>query len=411
MKILHTADLHLGQVMYQNYSREDEHDYFFAQLKQWCREHNPDALLVSGDIFDIQQPGASTKQAFNQYFADIHNSFPQINIVIIAGNHDSASRIQADNVVWGLSDVTLIGRPPASDISLLQNQWQEHYIVRIPNKGYIVALPYMVMPKKATFQSLLDYVASENSSNLPVIMMGHLAVTGTDTTGHDFDIGHLQTHNPEDLGDGYDYLALGHIHRPQTINRPNEEHLPISHYPAGVIRYSGSALHVSCDECYPHTVSLVEIDHHGGAVQLTRLRINELRHFYQLPDTHSIQSEQEALDTIKAFAEEHHSGYIRLTISYNAFISSNFTQQVYKLLESYHNEVRYNPRIIWTDIPLKEVESTKPIYEVADLQQMVDPMQFIEKTLNHYPDLTIEELREAFREIEIERVRLQEETH
>ena len=50
MKIIHTADLHLGQILYQNYDRVDEHIHFFRQLERWCREEQPDALIVSGDI-------------------------------------------------------------------------------------------------------------------------------------------------------------------------------------------------------------------------------------------------------------------------------------------------------------------------------------------------------------------------
>ena len=60
MKIIHTADLHLGQILYQNYDRVDEHEHFFKQLEQWCLEEQPDALVLSGDVFDIQQPSAST---------------------------------------------------------------------------------------------------------------------------------------------------------------------------------------------------------------------------------------------------------------------------------------------------------------------------------------------------------------
>ena len=66
MRIIHTADLHLGQIMYQDYSRDDEHDHFFAQLESWCLDYRPDALVVSGDIFDIQQPGATVKRRFNE---------------------------------------------------------------------------------------------------------------------------------------------------------------------------------------------------------------------------------------------------------------------------------------------------------------------------------------------------------
>ena len=85
MKILHTADLHLGQVIYQNYDRSDEHQHFFRQLEQWCRDEQPDALLVSGDVFDIQQPSATVKKAFTDYFVRLHQTCPNMAIVITAG--------------------------------------------------------------------------------------------------------------------------------------------------------------------------------------------------------------------------------------------------------------------------------------------------------------------------------------
>ena len=409
MKFLHTADLHLGQVMYQNYGREDEHQHFFEQLDRWCQEHQPDALLVSGDIFDIQQPSAAVKHAFNEYIVNLHNRFPEMRIVITAGNHDSASRIQADNIVWKLGNITLIGRPPASDCTTKPEGWQEEYVVRLEGTGYIVALPYMAVHKKETIQALLYYVEKENTYNLPVVMMGHTAVVGMDATGHNFDIGHLQALDPEELGSGFDYLALGHIHRPQTIGYPDNEHELESHYPAGVIRYSGSALHVSCDEKYPHTVSLVDINHHGGEVHLKRLRIDELRHFYELPSDHAAQSHEEAKQAVIDFAQKGLRGYIRFNMDYSTDLPSDFNQQIYKLIEEYKDEIRYNPKIIWTNVPDKKESTEKPIFEVADLQQMTDPIRFIEQTIDHYNGLTLDEIRGAFTDIEIECQRIQEE--
>ena len=409
MKFLHTADLHLGQVMYQNYGREDEHRHFFAQLDQWCATHQPDALLVSGDIFDIQQPGASTKHTFNEFFVNLHNRYPTMQIVITAGNHDSASRIQADNVVWQMGKVILVGRPPASNCTSLPDGWQEDYVVRIDGKGYIIALPFMTGSRREATQSLLDYVAKENIAGLPVVVMGHTAVVGTDYTGHNFDIGHLQALDPNDLGNGYDYYALGHIHRPQTLGHLDDEQEEVSFYPTGVIRYSGSALHVSCDEKYPHTVSLVEIDQHGGEVKLSRLRIDELRHFYELPTTHPAQSYEEALETVKLFAQEGGKGYIRLRINYDTDLPSDFNQQIYDLLEVYHDEIRYNPKIVWENIPTQQEPTKRLVFEVADLQQMTDPMDFIEQTIDHYNGLTLDEIRSAFVEIEEECRKLQEE--
>ena len=409
MKFLHTADLHLGQIMYQNYGREDEHRHFFAQLDQWCATYHPDALLVSGDIFDIQQPGAATKHAFNEFFVGLHNRYPEMQIVITAGNHDSASRIQADNVVWQLGKVALVGRPPASNSTSLPDGWQEDYLVRIKGKGYIIALPFMTGSRRETIQAILDYVAKENTIGLPVVVMGHTAVVGTDFTGHNNDIGHLQTLDPADLGKGYDYYAMGHIHRPQTVGHLDDEHQEVSLYPSEVIRYSGSALHVSCDEKYPHSVSLVEIDRHGGEVKVSRLRINELRHFYELPTTQPAQSYEEAIEAVKTFAQEGVRGYIRLRINYDTDLPSDFNQQIYDLLEVYHDEIRYNPKIVWENIPTRQKPSKRLVFEVADLQQMTNPMEFIEQTIDHYNGLSLDEIRSAFVEIAAECCKLQEE--
>ena len=283
MRFLHTADLHLGQIMYQYYDRVDEHDHFFKQLKEWCGEYHPDALLVSGDVFDIQQPSAAVKAYFNNRFVELHRQFPEMAIVVTAGNHDSASRIEADSEVWGMSGVTLVGYGPASDVLEHDDGWQDRFIVELPT-GFIVALPFMSSHRPDVVQSLLDRVEQRNAAGLPVVLMGHQAVGGSDYTGHS-DIGNLRMLTGDEMGKGYDYLALGHIHRPQTLNHDlADEYTEHSSYLSGIMRYSGSALHVSCDEQYPHSVSLVDIDRHNGNVELRRLTINELRHFYLLPD-------------------------------------------------------------------------------------------------------------------------------
>ena len=409
MKILHTADLHLGQIIYQNYDRSDEHRHFFRQLEDWCRKEKPDALLVSGDIFDIQQPSASVKKAFTEYFVQFRKACPDMHIIIVAGNHDSASRLQADNAVWKFADTTLIGMPPANDLSRNPDGWEDNYIVQLPT-GFVIALPYMIGERKELLQHLLDYVQERNTAGLPVVMMGHLAVTGSDATGHGFEIGKIATQDIGSLGQGYDYLALGHIHKPQTIGHPDDALKEQVSYPAPVVRYSGSALHVSCDETYPHTVSLVEIDRHNGQVNLRQLRIDELRHFFILPaDDTSFISAADAIQAIKDFSDKQKKGYFRLRIDYKTALPTNFNQMIYEVIASSNEEIRYNPKIIWTGMPEGPAETVKPTFEIADLQQMTDPFTFVEKTIDQYPGLNLEEVREAFREISEEVKRMDEE--
>ena len=412
MKVLHTADLHLGQVIYQNYDRNDEHSHFFEQLEQWCRDEKPDALLVSGDVFDIQQPSAKVKRVFTEYFVNLHNQCPQMHIVITAGNHDSASRIQADSAIWKLANVHLIGTPPHIDSLDHDDGWQDKFIVKL-DSGYVVALPFMTGDRKEFVQSILDKVTDDNTHGLPVVMMAHQAVTGLDPQGHSFDIGNLKTLDCSAMGSGYDYLALGHIHKPQTIGHPEDcDYQKTAIHKAPVVRYSGSALHVSCDETYPHTVSLVEIDRHEGQVQIRQLRIDELRHFYVLPiDGSSFTSADDALVAMKEFVGAGVRGYIRFCFDSKTDLPSNFAQMVYDDLPS-NDEWRYNPRVFWTGTSDNENDEKEQIvFEVADLQQMNDPMEFIERTIDQYPEFDLEELRKAFAEVEEEKILLSGEKH
>ena len=407
MKILHTADLHIGQILYQNYDRCDEHLHFFDQLTRWCKEEQPDVLLVSGDVFDIQQPSTATKKLFNEQFVKLQKEMPYMHIIITAGNHDSSSRLQADSDVWTFSNTHLVGVAPSLT---LDEGWQDSYIIEL-RSGFIIAMPYMLGDRSQQLQSVLDSVAQRNTDGRPVVMMGHLAVTGSDITGHDFEIGTLKTQSLASLGSGYDYLALGHIHKPQTLGHPEDSlNMEAITYPAPVARYSGSALHVSCDETYPHTVSVIDIDHHGGQVTVRQLRIDELRHFYTLPEdpNAAFADENEALEGVRTFCQTVGRGYIRLKVQYSADLSANFAQKVYDIMESRGNEVRYNPKTLWIGEPEKGQDEVKQTFELAELQQMTDPMEFIEKTQTQYPKLDLQFLHDAIKEIEAEVERIKE---
>lgn len=410
MRILHTADLHLGQVIYQNYDRSDEHQHFFRQLERWCREKQPDALLVCGDVFDIQQPSATVKKAFTDYFVRLHQTCPHMAIVITAGNHDSASRIQADNAVWQLANVYLIGMPPVFNSLEMPDGWQQQYIVKL-DSGYIVALPYMSGERQQTIQAILDYVAEDNTLELPVVMMAHQAVTGVDVAGHHFEIGKLRTQDTTSFGNGFDYLALGHIHKPQTIDHQEDCMAGESVYPSPVARYAGSALHVSCDESYPHTVSLVEIESHRGDVTIRQLRIDELRHFFVLPiDGSSFTSAHEALEIMTRFVGEGQRGYLRFRFNHAVNLPPDFNQMVYDALQPFHDEWRYNPKIVWTgQEETRQNGQGQLVFQVSELQQMTDPMQFVERTYNQYPNLDLDDVRQAFEEVKMEMLRMNDE--
>ncbi len=408
MKVVHVGDLHLGQVLYQYYERGDEHAWVLGQLTELCRRERPDALVVCGDVFDIQQPSARVWKVFNDYFVSLRQAVPEMAIVIIAGNHDSPARLQSSASIWEAIGVRVIGTPPPSSAALREEGWEERFVVSLPT-GYIVGVPFLGSGRTDGIADLLRYVDERNEGGLPVVLCAHMAVGGSDFTGHDMDIGTLRTIYLEEIGSGYDYLALGHIHRPQTIGHPEDLMIEDVTYPAPVARYSGSTLHVSTDEAYPHTFSIVEISGHGGEVRIRQERINQLRHFHIVPSSGEGAADgDEALKALEEFVAGGGEGYFRFRVNASAWLPSDFNQRVYAAIEPHGDRLRYNPRIIWvgkesaTSPEALSDDSTSTSLDIVEIQEMTDPLTFIERTIDRYEGLDLNEVREAFREIEAE---------
>lgn len=412
MRIIHTADLHFGQSIYQHYERLDEHLHFFSQLRKWIETYSPDVLLISGDIFDVAQPSAAIWTAFNEKIVELRLRFPSLAIVIVAGNHDSPSRIESYSKVWEIGGVNVVGTPPPI-LNATHDGWEERYIVRLP-AGFVIAVPYMSGDRTDTMIHLQEYVADINSDNLPVVMTGHLAAIGSDTEGHDPEIGNLRPVSIGRLGEEYDYLALGHIHKAQTLGYAPVYDEESHSYPAPLARYSGSALHVSEDENYPHSVSLVEIVRHGGEVKVRQLKIDQLRHFVTLPNDRPqpFDTTKEALAYLKKFLKKNDNVYIRLRFNRNADIQADFNTSVYSLIEGSKKDIRYNPRMIFVAPEEDNTinENNRPKFEVEEIKQMTNPLDFVKKTADTYAGLSEDDLDELFREVEEEMRRMEEES-
>lgn len=261
MKIIHTSDWHLGQEFY-TYDRTEEHEAFLSQLRDIAAKEQPDALVVCGDIYHTATPSNSVMRFFTDWLDRIRQTCPQMQIIVTAGNHDSSSRLEITRSLWAHLGVTVIGRierkDDAPDIDRL--------IVPVTGKdgrkcGYIIALPHIFPQnyppvsedtpreerRKAFMAALGKRTAELNAEDLPVVMTAHLTMTGSDMTGHDTPIGGLDSTDPAEIAVPYDYLALGHIHFPQTL-------------PGGKARYCGSPVPVSFDESYPHSISSVIVE-------------------------------------------------------------------------------------------------------------------------------------------------------
>lgn len=317
MKILHTSDWHLGHSLY-NYDRMEEHRDMLHQMTDIVREHKPDVFLICGDVYHTAQPSSAVQTMLMEALVEIKDANPGMAIVVTAGNHDSGSKLDIFRSPWRILKVHTVGTLNKEDI--------EEHIIEIPDKGFIVAVPYCHernIPDNF-FQSIMNVVSERNSGNLPVVLTAHTTVKGCDFSGHDnsseFMVGGIDSLDLKELGEGYDYLALGHIHHAQFVHTGKHN-----------VRYSGSPIAVSFDENYPHSVSMVEIGNHDETPKVETIEIINPRPLVTLP-TEGMATWQDAKKMLKAFPDDI-PAYIRLNVEIEDFLPAEAYSEAQRLAD------------------------------------------------------------------------------
>ena len=304
MKILHTSDWHLGHTLY-NYDRTQEQMAMLLRMVDVVREEKPDLFLLCGDVYHTPQPSAAVQTMFTNALVAIHDANPEMTMVITAGNHDSGTKHDIFRTPWRALKVHTIGSVNPNQI--------EDLIIEIAGKGYVIAVPYVNernMPK-GLFQELLNKVEEKNSNNLPVVMTAHLTVSGCDFAGHehasDYAVGGIDSYHVEEMGSGYDYLALGHIHHAQFVHGGHHR-----------VRYSGTPIPVSFDENYPHSLTMVELTSHHEKPIIREVEIETHRPLVTLP-TEGAVSWEKAKQLLGNFPDDVEA-YIRLNVEVEDFL-------------------------------------------------------------------------------------------
>ncbi|MEZ8285479.1 exonuclease subunit SbcD [Vibrio splendidus] len=256
MKILHTSDWHLGQNFY-NKSRKNEHERFLQWLLEQVTEHDIDAIIVAGDIFDTSTPPSYAREMYNKFVVDSNKIGCQL--VLLGGNHDSVSV---------LKETQQLLKYMGADVIPNTNEDHATQVVELKGKNgdveaLVCAIPF-IRPRdvltsqagvsgverqkqlgdaiKQHYQSVYDAAVEKratfgNSEHMPIIATGHLTAMGVQQSDsvRDIYVGNLDGFAADGFPDA-DYIALGHIHRPQVVAKRE------------YIRYSGSPIPLSFDE-------------------------------------------------------------------------------------------------------------------------------------------------------------------
>ena len=250
-RVLHTADWHLGKMLNEQ-SREVEQKLFLDWLLKQVAELEVDVVLVAGDIFDTANPPQSAEALYYDFVAEL-NRKSSASLVLIGGNHDSANQLEAPkrvlkalrtHVHGAISDLPadrllLLPSADAPKVAIALVPFLREKDLRMGKSGdKEAAVRKEIIAGITRVYEETAKAAKSAKIACPIIATGHLTVAGASSSEseRDIHIGGLGAVEASVFPDEFDYVALGHLHRPQAPDK------------AGRVRYSGSPIALSFSE-------------------------------------------------------------------------------------------------------------------------------------------------------------------
>lgn len=417
LTILHTSDWHLGRRLYGR-MRYEEFEAFLSWLQETISAHKVDVLIVAGDIFDTMTPSNRAQALYYEFLGKVSKLCCE-HIVIIAGNHDSPTFLDAPSKVLKFLNVHVIGTA-CDDLN-------DEVLVLDAVDGtphcIIAAVPYLrdrdvrgshagesadskdtnvIKGIRAHYDEVAsiakarqEHLSDAHQRHIPIIATGHLFAAGSKTTEddgvRDLYVGSLGQISADMFDDGFDYVALGHLHVPQRVG--GCEH----------IRYSGSPIAMGFGEAKQQKqVLLVEF----GEVEKS---LSDESSILQLSNTTSkvekvakkaVIQTPEFMDDLFGFVEQEESAAINVneepfTQSKAMQLDSTFTTSDLTSQRLYHDESR-QMQVISLPIPCfqKLAQITGNLTAIAATIKSLKPSESIWLEVIYDGDEIVNELRE-----------------
>lgn len=279
MRILHTADLHIGKTV-NNFSMLEDQKYILTQMVDMVKQQNIDAFIIAGDVYDRPIPSAEAVEVFHAFIQKLHDT--GVEIFCISGNHDSPERLSFAQEILAEHGVHFAGtyKEKCKQITL-----QDAY-------GPVVftLMPFVkpaVLEEQSSETAVRHMLADTFEVEDLQVGKRHVLVTHYFVTNAGKTPELSESESPVSVGGldnvdascfaGFSYTALGHIHKPQQMNREKDG--------LGPVVYAGSPLSYSFSECgQEKSVVLIELDADGSAA-VKRLALKPLHKMRKIKGT------------------------------------------------------------------------------------------------------------------------------
>jgi exonuclease SbcD len=275
MRLLHTSDWHLGQSLH-NFERHYEHQRFLDWLLDTVVAEQADALLIAGDIFDNANPSSSSQKQLYRFLQQARERAPHLNLIVIAGNHDSPGRLEAPGPLLEAHGTRVIGAAQRKDDGEID---VESLVLPLTGRGgaveaWCLAVPFLRpgdVPRVAVddgadpylagiallYKQALELALGKRQDGQAILAMGHCHMVDgqmSNDSERRIVIGGTEMLPAGIFDPAIVYAALGHLHLAQAVGK--QQH----------IRYCGSPIPLSFAEVgYQHQILRIDID--GAAVR------------------------------------------------------------------------------------------------------------------------------------------------
>lgn len=397
MKILHTADWHLGQrFLFQE--RAEEHQMALDWLLDTINSQAIDVLLVAGDIFDINNPPNYARSQYYGFLTRLMKTSCR-HVLIIGGNHDSPSMLHAPRVLLQALDIQVVGAPSEEredDLLLFKNKEGELELVvaavpflryrdldvSVAGEGGHERVARIQAGLVKHYQKMAELAAAYRDQDVPIIATGHLYATGAlaSEKQDNIYIGNIENINAKHFPAVFHYIALGHIHRPQTVGGMDH------------VRYAGSLIPLSFSETLD-TKSVYILEMKGAEIkQIESIALPVFRRLKTIAG-----SLQKVKEDLRRFAEKERGGlrpWVELVVE---------TDQVIPQLDQQLKEFASGMELEILKIKLKRQ------YQPLDLQYLdtpdlseLDTIEVFKRKCESFgsPPEEMEALLQSFRELQ-----------
>ena len=252
MKFIHTADLHLGKNV-NGFSMLEDQRHILLQIEKIIGEQKPDVLLIAGDIYDKAVPPEDAVQLFEEFLEDV--SGKGVGVFAVSGNHDSAVRFSFGSKLMRKSGIHF-AHPfgGSSEPVVLSDEFGDVCVYMLPFVKPASVRKYFPDQEIDSYERAVECCVKSMGLDASKrnVLLAHQFVTGAQRSdSEELSVGGMDNVAAE-IFDGFDYVALGHIHGPQNIGRKT-------------LRYSGTPLKYSFSECgHKKSLTLVSMAEKGN---------------------------------------------------------------------------------------------------------------------------------------------------